>query len=270
MSSYGQFCPVAKGAEIVATRWTPLILRELMSGERTFSDIHRGVPAMSRAVLSERLQQLERDGIVMRRARPEGSGHDYVLTQAGEALRPVVETLGRWGLIYGRDRIHPKEHDPTVLMWALRRRVDRAALPERRVVVRFSFTGVPRSRTRMQSYWLVLERDGVDVCAKDPGFAIDLTISGPIGELVNVYLGYATWREATRGSLTVEGDRVVARNIESWLQLDRIVGRELPIVPPMGEAALFSAPPTVHAASDPSAHRSNRERASGSRRESGR
>lgn len=232
MSSYGQFCPVAKGAEIVATRWTPLILRELMSGERAFSDIHRGVPAISRALLAERLRQLEQDGIIEKRPRPGESGHDYVLTAAGDALRPVIETLGRWGLIYGRDRIHPEEHDPTVLMWALRRRVDRAALPHRRVVVRFSFSGVPRSRTRLQSYWLVLERDGVDVCLKDPGFSVDLAVSGPIAAMVAVYLGYARWREATRSSLRVEGERGVARRIEAWLQLDRIVARDLPIVPP--------------------------------------
>lgn len=232
MSSYGQFCPVAKGAEIVATRWTPLILRELMSGERTFSDIHRGVPSISRALLAERLRQLEYDGVVEKRARSDASGHDYVLTAAGEALRPVIETLGRWGLIYGRDRIRPDEHDPTVLMWALRRRVNRAALPERRVVVQFSFSGVPRSRTRLQSYWLVLERHGVDVCLKHPGYSVDLTISGPIADLVAVYLGYSRWREVACRSVRIEGERSVARRIESWLQLDRLVARDLPIVPP--------------------------------------
>jgi DNA-binding HxlR family transcriptional regulator len=105
---YRQFCPVAKGAEIVATRWTPLLLRELMSGERTFNDIHRGVPLMSRALLADRLRQLESDGILTKLRKADADkGHQWKLTPAGEALRDVIDVLGRWGLIYGRDKVTP-------------------------------------------------------------------------------------------------------------------------------------------------------------------
>lgn len=111
-------------------------------------DIHRGVPLMSRALLAERLQQLERDGIV---TKATGSGtkqkqHQWKLTPSGEALREVIDVMGRWGLIYGRDRVSAGDYDSTVLMWALRRRVDRQALPDRRVVVRFDLSGVARCR----------------------------------------------------------------------------------------------------------------------------
>jgi DNA-binding HxlR family transcriptional regulator len=239
-SSYKQFCPVAKGAEIVATRWTPLILRELMCGERSFNDIHRGVPLMSRALLSERLRQLEGDGIVAKRARKDGRGHDWRLTRAGDALREVVDTIGRWGLIYGRDRIQPGDHDPGVLMWALRRRVDRDALPARRIVIRFDLSGVPRSRTGLRLYWLVLERDGVDVCARDPGYAVDVTIAGDISALIAVYLGHATWRDVASRALSVSGDRLAKRHIAAWLQLDKRVGRDLPIVPPVAQGSRIS------------------------------
>jgi DNA-binding HxlR family transcriptional regulator len=231
-SGYGQFCPVAKGAEIFATRWTPLVLRELMSGERSFNDIHRGVPLMSRALLAERLRQLESDGIIAKVSRRGGSGHDYRLTHAGDALRPVVEVLGRWGLLFGRDRLHPDENDPTVLLWALRRRVDRQALPARRVVVQFDFSGVPGSRTGVRSFWLVLERENIDVCSKDPGFSVDATVTCEFSTLVHVYLGYLTWRTAMRRGMRVEGSREVTGRLEAWLQLDRVVGRDLPIVPP--------------------------------------
>jgi DNA-binding HxlR family transcriptional regulator len=230
-SGYKQFCPVAKGAEIVATRWTPLILRELMHGEQSFNDIHRGVPLISRALLSERLRQLEDDGIIAKRARKGGKGHDWRLTRAGDALREVVDTLGRWGLIYGRDRINPGDLDSGVLMWAMRRRVDRGALPPRRVVVRFDLSGVPRCRTGVRLYWLVLERDSVDVCLKDPGFTVDVTIAGDISAMVAVYLGHASWREVTSRALSVSGDRETARRLAGWLRLDKRVGRDLPIVP---------------------------------------
>jgi DNA-binding HxlR family transcriptional regulator len=229
---YKQFCPIAKGAEIVATRWTPLVLRELMCGERSFNDIHRGVPLMSRALLASRLRQLEDDGIIEKRARKGGKGNDWRLTRAGDALREVIATIGRWGLIYGRDRVRADDLDPNVLMWAMRRRVDREALPDRRVVVRFDLSGVPRSRTGARLYWLVLEADSVDVCLKDPGFPVDATIAGNISALIDVYLGHATWREATRRGLVLQGEREVTRHLEKWLRLDKRVGHELPIVPP--------------------------------------
>lgn len=228
---YGQFCPVAKGAEIIATRWTPLVLRELMSGERSFNDIHRGVPLMSRALLAERLRQLERDGIVAKSRDAKSKGHHWHLTKSGDGLREVIDVLGRWGLHYGRDRVTDDDYDSTVLMWALRRRANRDALPDRRTVVRFELTGVARCKTAIRRHWLVLERSNVDACSKDPGYPVDATISGAISDLVAVYLGHATWRDATRRKLRVDGDRQVTRNLERWLRLDQVVGRDLPVVP---------------------------------------
>lgn len=228
---YGQFCPVAKGAEVVATRWTPLVLRELMSGERSFNDIHRGVPLMSRALLVERLHQLEQAGIVTKTRNAAGKGHQWQLTEAGDALRGVIDVLGRWGLRYGRDHVTADDYDSTVLMWALRRRADRDALPDRRVVVRFDLSGVARCRTAIRRHWLVLERSNVDACHKDPGYPVDAIVSGEVSALTAVYLGHATWRETTRRKLRVEGDRQVTRHLEKWLRLDQVVGRDLPIVP---------------------------------------
>ena len=239
-TGYKQFCPVAKGAEIVATRWTPLILRELMCGEQSFNDIHRGVPLMSRALLAKRLRQLEDDDIIAKRARKGGKGYDWRLTRSGDALREVVDTIGRWGLIYGRSRIRSGDHDSTVLMWALRRRVDRDALPERRVVIRFDLSGVARCRTSVRLHWLVLEPENIDVCYKDPGYPVDVTVAGDISALIAVYLGHATWRDVTSRALAVRGEREIARHLAAWLQLDKRVGRELPIIPP---AALSAASP---------------------------
>lgn len=96
-SSYGQFCPVAMAAELVCTRWTPLVLRELLAGSTRFNDLRKGVPRMSPALLSRRLKELEEAGIIERRGEPPSGGRDYHLTQAGRDLWPVVEALGIWG-----------------------------------------------------------------------------------------------------------------------------------------------------------------------------
>src|SRR5262245_50212182 len=115
-SDYGQFCPVAKASEIFATRWTPLVVRELLFGSHAFNDIHRGVPLMSRALLVARLRQLEEWGIVEKRTRADGVGHEYWLTPAGESAREIVRALGHWGLAHTRDRITADDLDPALMM----------------------------------------------------------------------------------------------------------------------------------------------------------
>ncbi len=229
-NGYGQFCPIAKASEVFATRWTPLIMRELMTGIHSFNDIHRGVPLISRAVLVARLRELENYGIIERRRREGGAGHEYWLTPAGNAFRSVMSELGQWGLVHARDSIKSTDLDPTMLLWGFRKRLILNALPDRRVVVRFEFSGVPASRTKFRILWLVLERSGADVCVKDPGFAVDLIFRGNIADFVKVYLGHALWRDMKGKALTIEGDRKLAKQAPSWVRLDKVVGRDFPMV----------------------------------------
>lgn len=232
-TGYGQFCPVAKASEIFATRWTPLILRELMSDSRTFNDIHRGVPLISRAVLVARLRELEHHGIIERRPRADGNGQEYWLTPAGNALRSAVNELGNWGLCHARDRIKPTDLDPTILLWSFRKRANLGLLPERRLLLRFEFSGVPAARTKFRILWLLLERMGADVCVKDPGFPVDLVFRGKIADFVAVCLGHAMWREMEGKAIIVEGDRELARQAPVWLRLDKVIGRDFPLVRPV-------------------------------------
>jgi hypothetical protein len=166
------------------------------------------------------------------RPRADESGHDYWLTSAGEALRPVVGALGHWGLMYSRDRLKPDDLDPTILLRGLRRRADLSALPDHRVALRFEFSGVVKGRTKFRVMWLVLERAGVDVCVKDLGFSVDLVCRGNIADFIGVYLGHARWRDAVDKTILIEGDRRAARRLSAWLQLDKVVGREIPLVRP--------------------------------------
>jgi DNA-binding HxlR family transcriptional regulator len=229
LSGYDQFCAIAKASEILATRWTPLILRELMADIHSFNDIHRGVPLISRAVLVARLRDLEHHGIVERRKRDCGPGYGYWLTPAGDAFRSVVSELGHWGLVHARD-VKSTDLDPGYLLWAFRKRARLDAVPDRRVVVRFEFSGVPTNHIKFRTLWLILEKSGADVCAKDPGFEVDLIVRGKIADLVRVYLGHARWRDLVGTELRVEGDRALARQLPSWILLDKVVGRDFPVV----------------------------------------
>lgn len=231
-SGYNQFCPIAKASEILATRWTPLILRELMAGITSFNDLHRGVPLISRAVLVSRLRELEHQDIIERRPHADGNGHDYCLTPAGDALRSVVGAFANWGLKHARDRIKPTDLDPTVLLWGFRKRAMLNTLPERKIVLLFEFSGVPPLYAKFRRLWLLLERSGADVCLKDPGFPVDLLFRGKVTDFVGVYLGHATWRDVAGTKIVVEGDRELAREAPSWIRLDKVVGKDFPPVRP--------------------------------------
>ncbi|HEY8233573.1 MAG TPA: helix-turn-helix domain-containing protein [Vicinamibacteria bacterium] len=229
MKGYGQFCPVAKAAEIVAERWTPLVLRELVCGSHRFSHLHRGVPLMSRSLLAQRLEQLEDAGIIRSAAKLKGRGREYFLTPAGEELRPVIEGLGEWGQRWARQQIGAEDLDAGLLMWDIRRRVNTDRLPDRRVVVRFDFRAVPKTVRRPPTYWLILERPEVDVCLKDPGFEIDLVVDADLGALTKAWMGDMRLADAMRSGLVrVEGLRTLVRAFPGWLALSGFADVERP------------------------------------------
>lgn len=213
--SYGQFCPVARGAEIFAERWTPLVLRELMCGSHRFSDLARGVPLMSPSLLTQRLRELLDAGIVERRPASSGRGSEYHLTAAGEALRPVVEGLGLWGYQHLRDDLSKAELDPAYLMWDVRRCLDLSHFdPGDRIVVRFSLKGAPANKRR---WWLVITGDDVDLCLKPPGHDVDLEVVAPLRTLVEVWLGTSDLRQCIRsGQIELDGPRKLKQAFPKW------------------------------------------------------
>jgi DNA-binding HxlR family transcriptional regulator len=216
MRGYGQFCPVAQAAEVIAERWTPLVIRELLSGSHRFNDIQRGVPLMSPALLTKRLKTLQLCGIVERRSLA-GGAHEYHLTQAGEELRPWVELMGVWGQRWVRRPVTPEEADPALLMWDMRRSIDAERLPDERVVVRFDLRGAPKGK---RSWWLVLERPDPDLCLTDPGFGVDLTVRTDAVAMANVWVGDLDLSGAIRSGLIVlEGPSRLRRAFPSWLIL---------------------------------------------------
>jgi DNA-binding HxlR family transcriptional regulator len=220
MKGYGQFCPVAVACEIFAERWTPLILRELFTGSRRFNEIRSGMPLISRTLLAQRLHQLEDAGVIESTPLPAGRGREYRLTKAGNEFREVVERLGEWGQRHAAQQFAPGNLDPMLLIWAMHRRIDVSHLPATRVVVRFELRGMPSRCQQMRTCWLVLEPTGVDVCLKDPGFAVDMIVHADVGALARVWTGHLVWADAVRsGGIKLEGPRAIVQAFPNWLQL---------------------------------------------------
>jgi len=220
MKGYGQFCPVAVACEIFAERWTPLILRELFTGSRRFNEIRSGMPLISRTLLAQRLHQLEDAGVIESAPLTAGRGREYRLTKAGNEFREVVERLGEWGQRHAAQQFAPGNLDPMLLIWAMHRRIDVSHLPATRVVVRFELRGMPSRCQQMRTCWLVLEPSGVDVCLKDPGFAVDMIVHADVGALARVWTGHLVWADAVRsGGIKLEGPRAIVQAFPNWLQL---------------------------------------------------
>lgn len=217
--SYKQFCPVAMAAEVLCTRWTIVLLRELVAGSTRFNDLRRGVPRMSPALLSKRLKDLEEAGIVSRvAARNEPGIYEYHLTRAGRELESVVESIGIWGQHWVQARLSLENLDPSLLMWDMRRNLNPTPLPDRRCVIHFTY---PEQPAGLRQWWLVVAPTlPVDLCSVDPGFDVDLYVSVDLRTMTAIWMGLATVREALASEkLMLTGDRRLAERMQGWLGL---------------------------------------------------
>ena len=210
MAGYRQYCPVARASEILADRWTPLIVRELLAGSRHFNEIHRGLPGISRSLLVSRLRLLEDREVLERRA--DQRTIEYILTEAGRDLERVIDVIGAWGVRWAFGEPRPEELDAVLLLWRIHRRIDRDLLPRERTVVEFDLTG--RGGRRL---WLVMERREVSLCLKPPGSPPDLVVRAELSLLYRVWLAQRDYDAAIRcGELSVEGPRDLVRALPHW------------------------------------------------------
>jgi FAD/FMN-containing dehydrogenase/DNA-binding HxlR family transcriptional regulator len=211
--TYGQFCPIARASEVLAERWTPIILRNLLAGCTTFNDIAAGAPMLSRALLTKRLRELERAGVIEIRPKPDGHGSVYELTQAGRELEVVLHAMGGWAEKWMR--VTFQHSDPDVVIWSWCKTFWRGdQVPDGRVVVRFDFQ---RGGRRVRLWLLVQDRD-VEVCRRHPGFEEDLVVSIEDPQVFSLWhLGRLGWGDALRyGGIRVEGRPDLARSLPSW------------------------------------------------------
>ncbi len=217
--SYNQFCPVAMAAEILCTRWTIVLLRELVAGSTRFNELRRGLPRMSPALLSKRLRDLEAAGIVKRARVPGEPGtFEYHLTQSGRALAPIVEAVGVWGHAWIETESSLGNLDPNLLMWDMRRNINPRPMPKKRNVIQIIFTDLPATR---RNWWLIAEPGkDTDLCSVDPGFDVDLYLSTSVRTMTEIWMGYIPIAHAKeQGRLAITGNRQLENHIKSWLTL---------------------------------------------------
>ncbi|MBA2956127.1 transcriptional regulator [Nocardioides sp. MAH-18] len=212
MPDYGDFCPVQMTAEVVADRWTPLIVRELVLGNTRFNDIARGLPGISRSLLVQRLRHLEKNGVLETWPSPTGRGNEYHLTPAGRDLERVIDSFGRWAIEWLFEDMRPHDVQPTTLMWWMHRRVDPSRFPPRRTVIEWRHTG-----SAPEVIWLVLDRQEVSVCMVHPGFDVDVIVSATTATFADVFQGFSTWQEAVDdGRIDVAGPPRLVSALPRW------------------------------------------------------
>lgn len=214
---YSQFCPVAMASEILCTRWTTLVIREMLCGSTRFNELRRGVPRMSPTLLSKRLGELEAAGIVTS-GKDESGYPSYRLTRAGEDLRPLIIGIGTWGQRWVESDLSLDNLDPELLIWDMHRCMDVDPLPKRRVCLQFVFSDLPRAK---QDYWLLVDPEsGVEACYIDPGFDVDLFSESSLRVMTAIWMGMDSVSGAiSRSQLQLTGDRDIATNMQAWLGL---------------------------------------------------
>lgn len=214
MAEYGQYCTVARSAEVFGELWTPLVVRELLCGSQRFNDIRRGVPRMSQSLLAKRLRKLEEVG-VLERKRGAG-GWEYHLTPAGEELRPIILSMGHWGARWIGSRLVKGQLDAGLLLWDIRRFARLEEFPKaRRTVIHFRFRD---ARAGERVWWLVVENGSADLCRDDPGHELDVIVESTVRALTEVWTGDSDSKnEIAAGRLLVTGGGRGGALLWRWL-----------------------------------------------------
>ena len=209
-SVYGQFCPIAMAAELLATRWTLVVLSEMLSGSTRFNEIRRGVPRMSPALLSKRLRTLEEAGVL---ARKDG---EYLLTPSGRDLAPLIHGLGRWALRWVSSDCSLSNLDPRLLMWNMRRNLRADPMPARRVVVQFSYPELPPGESR---YWLIVAPyQPVDLCSIEPAGDVDILVTANLRAMTSAWMGMSNFKdEIGAKQIRLDGDPALASTFTQWV-----------------------------------------------------
>lgn len=204
---YGQYCPISRALDLLGERWTLMIVRDMLVGATRFNDLARGLPGLSRSLLTQRLRSLERAELVV---RVDG---EYLLTDSGRELEPIVFGLGAWGAKWAFDEPDPDELDAELLVWWIHDGVDTSTLPGERHVFHVRFTDDKRR------FWIVSDRAGNSVCTAEPGFGVDLTMRSDVSTLYQVWLGRLPLAVALRtGRLTFDGPAGLRRAMPEVLQ----------------------------------------------------
>jgi len=211
MKGYGQFCSFARALDLLGERWTLLVVREFLSGSTRFSEIQRGIPRISRTMLSARLRELVDAGVIV---RSDGDA-TYELTPSGLELAGTVRELGTWGQRWLPRSLPKEELDADALLWDMRRRVRTDLLPTTPVVARFELTDL---RGGAGLRFLLLRRSEVSLCGENPGFSDQLRVRASLRTLTAWWRGDLSFSDARASGMIVDGQRNWVRAFPDWFE----------------------------------------------------
>lgn len=199
MKHYGQYCPIARTSELFAERWTPIIVRNLLTGCRTFAELQAGAPGISKALLAQRLDLLLRAGILTAEPVAFGRGRTYALTAKGRELKAITDAMGAWGARWLELEGH--DIDASYVLWATCRLVELDRIPGDGLVVRVDLADRPA-----EPFWLLLRQPHAEVCSTYPGLAEDVVVTTDSETLARWHLRHLTYDDAVQsGRMRIEG-----------------------------------------------------------------
>ena len=212
---YGQFCPIAKAAEILCEKWTLLIIRELLMGARRFNELQRGISSISPTMLTKRVNELIDRGLVIRKKMPGQKVYEYFLTEAGRELTPVINHLGNWGMRWARGQMENSDLDVELLMLYLTRSIQPAKLTGKETIIRFHFMDL----TTLNNWWIIVRDNNVEICTEDPGRDIDVWFNVDLRTMIEIWIGDKTYKSAVREKkLKLVGHPSLINNVSSWMK----------------------------------------------------
>jgi DNA-binding HxlR family transcriptional regulator len=212
---YGQFCPISKAVEILGDKWTLLIVRELLMGGRRYNELQRGLSQISPTILSKRLDSLSRYGLVLKKKIPNQKGYEYFPTRSCSELLPIIKSLGDWGMRWAKSNLTEKDYDVELLMLYLQRSVNPDNLVGDETVIRFKFTDIKD----FPDWWMVVQGNEVDLCTNDPGKEVDVYFTTTVKTMVEVWMGWSTYRKAiAQDALKLVGPRALINNVSAWME----------------------------------------------------
>jgi DNA-binding HxlR family transcriptional regulator len=212
---YGQFCPVAKTAEILGEKWTILIIRELLMGATRFNQLQRGLNLISPTLLSSRLDKLEDLGLVIKKKSSSLKGYEYFTTKSCKELLPVIKMMGEWGMMWTFSSVTDDDYDMELLMLYLERSISTDDLPDGETTIKFKFVDLDKNA----QWWIVVHDGKKDLCMKDPGKEVDVYITTDVPTMIDVWMGQASYRGAEKnGEMKIIGHKLLTKKVNSWLK----------------------------------------------------
>ena len=214
MNDSGSLCPAVKAADMIGDRWVLLLMREFFMGASRYKDFQSALPRISPTVLSNRLKQMEMNGMIIKKSNASENSTEYHLTRCGRELGPLIDQMTRWGLRWARRRIRDEDLDAGTFMWDFHRSLKTDELPDGETVINVKLSDVETHN----KWWLVIESDSVDLCTDDPGKDVDLYMHSSLADLAEVWMGDVGIREAMNDdTIMVTGSSHLMRTISSWI-----------------------------------------------------